>query len=109
MWPPVRRVGLSVRFEYQSKELPWGKNGDPAEWMERQQIVVSGEQVSSVPADGQFQELIVLRISTLGDSTLDLDDFSGSNQGSQKFQSMSIRDVSAQRGAAQGLVELSDG
>jgi hypothetical protein len=77
--------------------------------MEHQQVVVSGKQMGSVPADGQLQELIVLRISTLGDCALDLDDFGVSNQAGQKFQSMDVRDVSVQRGAAKGLVEFSDG
>lgn len=92
-----------------SKELPWSENSDPTKWMERQQVVVSGEQVGSVPADDQFQELMVLWISTLGDCALDLHDFRVSNQSGQKFQSMNVRDVSVERGTAQGLVERSDG
>jgi len=98
--PPGGRV--------QSQESMRRKNLNPPERIQREKVGVARDNVRRVPAHGNFQKLIVLRIAANPNSHIHLNPFRLARQSRQKVSNIFLIYVSMEFFPAEDFVELGE-
>jgi hypothetical protein len=82
------------------------QNGNTLKRAEGQQVGVAADEVSGAAADGQFDELVILRVATSGDLSRDFHPFGCPDQRGQKLPDIFVVHILAELLAAQDFIEL---
>jgi hypothetical protein len=83
------------------------ENLNSPEWVEHDQVGVAGDNAFRLPANGKFQELIVLGITASNDLHIDVDPLGLARQSGEKAANIFLIDVTAELLPAQNFVEFS--